>query len=854
MSDDWSPDVDHVQLEASLDKLVEGVLRTPEIHDELERARLSESEILADVLADELFRAQAAGRYHTVVDHTQELRDHEKVEPPWWESGWRPDPWQWGALAFAAVFPTGSVLLAFSLMWPLPWLWQVLLVIAMYHFDPITRKALHVGIPATTWARLQWGRKRRVLLLKMPLLHYGWKQAIREEIVLPEVREKINNKRSTLFDHHLRIRDARGLRSADDLSFIIQTKSVEALRRELHRLNSGAIALAGSRGAGKTTLINAIEAGRLPRRDNRPILTIKAAAPAKYEPRDFVLHLHALTCRIVLSHLKTVTGAPTGDAHYDRWHILHRRARFRENVAVTTRRLIRTFALCLFSTAVACLFWYDIHTVATQFATDTIVLLNRLRNEPLSAVIASVGSSPALRTIAWCVLALGFVRGFFGFASVALGIMRAVLARSVRGTAVSSQRLKQWWRGSATRRALVRGVNRLFTLADLAHLAPRFSLERDRSEPIIKPYRLDSALTALQTLTEQQLRRIRFLQTHTEGWSGKLNAPKNIGMGFERSIQHAEQALTHPEIVEELRNFLHATATVLRRTSGISLIVAIDELDKISSPEQAHELLNEIKGVFGVPNCIFVVSVSEDALTAFERRGVPVRDALDSAFATMIPVAPFTLDESRNWLKRRVIGLSDPFICLCHCLSGGVPRELARTAAGLYDLHESHAEPDLELVANLLVTTDLTNKIRAFSHATHQLDPSPDISTFVLTLNTTDPATLSDPVGLDRLAIDLQPSTDCDITALTALRWEAAAYLYFCATIQTIFTNELKEAHLEQLTAPTNPQGLELLTKAKQALSLSPQLAWAHLTSFREANNIAPPTRAREHRLEQPND
>ena len=74
--------------------------------------------------------------------------------------------------------------------------------------------------------------------------------------------------------------------------------------------------------------------------------------------------------------------------------------------------------------------------------------------------------------------------------------------------------------------------------------------------------------------------------------------------------------------------------------SGIT--IAIDELDKFADPVQAHEFVNEVKTVFGVNSCVFLVSVSDDALASFERRGIPVRDALDSAFAAMIAVAPFS--------------------------------------------------------------------------------------------------------------------------------------------------------------------------------------------------------------------
>jgi len=122
--------------------------------------------------------------------------------------------------------------------------------------------------------------------------------------------------------------------------------------------------------------------------------------------------------------------------------------------------------------------------------------------------------------------------------------------------------------------------------------------------------------------------------------------------------------------------------------SGIT--IAIDELDKFADPVQAHEFVNEVKTVFGVNSCVFLVSVSDDALASFERRGIPVRDALDSAFAAMIAVAPFSLRECYDWLDRRLAGLPSPFACLCYCFAAGVPRELERAKATLMDMYIEH--------------------------------------------------------------------------------------------------------------------------------------------------------------------
>jgi hypothetical protein len=81
--------------------------------------------------------------------------------------------------------------------------------------------------------------------------------------------------------------------------------------------------------------------------------------------------------------------------------------------------------------------------------------------------------------------------------------------------------------------------------------------------------------------------------------------------------------------------------------------------------------LNDIKAIFGIDRCFFLVSVSEDAIASFERRGMPFRDAFDSAFDEIIAVHPLDFRDATRLLRRRVIGSSLPFEALSYCLSGG---------------------------------------------------------------------------------------------------------------------------------------------------------------------------------------
>ena len=351
---------------------------------------------------------------------------------------------------------------------------------------------------------------------------------------------------------------------------------------------------------------------------------------------------------------------------------------------------------------------------------------------------------------------------------------------------------------------------------------------------------MESAAIGSRRLAEQQLHRIRFLQTHTDGWSGKLSSPGWTGFGFTRTVQRAEQPLTHPEVIERLRDFLSTVVDVLVPYEINGVIVAIDELDKISDPADAQTFLNEIKGIFGVRWCLFLVSVSEDALTAFERRGIPIRDTFDSAFTTMIHIAPFTLAESRTWLAQRAIGIPEPFVCLCHCLSGGLPRELGRTATTLHDLYTEAKDSDdrrLPSIAQAMVAADLTTKIRAFAHTAAQLEPDNDGSGDPSELlGLLDPAVAryeSDELHtLTRNLLSAQEATPT--TALQRLQAEVASYLYFCATLLEVFAEDLTEHNLAQACDDTTAESLiDTLCRARQQLGVNAQVSWHLLVTFR---------------------
>ena len=146
------------------------------------------------------------------------------------------------------------------------------------------------------------------------------------------------------------------------------------------------------------------------------------------------------------------------------------------------------------------------------------------------------------------------------------------------------------------------------------------------------------------------------------------------------------------------------------------MIVGIDEIDRIGSVEQAERFIGEIKAVFGIPNCFFLVSVAEDVGFLFSRRSIVGQSTLEHSFDDVIVVDALELDEARKLLSTRVPGYTDSFVFLALALSGGLPREMIRVARRLVEVnHQETENQDFPRIGNLtlcLVVEDTAEVLR----------------------------------------------------------------------------------------------------------------------------------------------
>lgn len=381
---------------------------------------------------------------------------------------------------------------------------------------------------------------------------------------------------------------------------------------------------------------------------------------------------------------------------------------------------------------------------------------------------------------------------------------------------VGKTSLIEYFAGHGSRRALKVTVSapiqyepRDFVL----HLFASVCLAMLRTRPQRRWRRQD----AVAALTHQHLRNIQYLQTHTSGWSGKVTLAGSSEAGWSRQTQRERRPQTYPELVGALRDLLAAFA----QSEGVSpaVIIAIDELDKIESADDAQRFVNGIKGIFGAPGTQFLVSVSEDALASFERRGLPVRDAFDSAFHEIVRVDYLTLGDTAELLSSRVLRLPEPFKWLVHCMSGGLPRDVVRTARAMVALtSQDEPPPSLDEVCAALVADDLARKSHAFQLACRDIGDSPEVTEFIRSLR----KLRAD----ERFLLTLLPHLRKD-GELATLSRQAAAFVYYLATLLEVFRRDKVDSH--------GKDTFELLARARQSLAVHPRLTWLQVDEFRES-------------------
>ena len=362
---------------------------------------------------------------------------------------------------------------------------------------------------------------------------------------------------------------------------------------------------------------------------------------------------------------------------------------------------------------------------------------------------------------------------------------------------------------------------------------------------------------SLLSQAEAWLRAIKFQQSYTSGWSGALKLPIGFEGGMSRAVTLAATQLSLPEIVHFLTQFLEDVARKYQ------VIVGIDEMDKLATDALAQQFLNDIKSIFGLEGCFYLVSVSENAMSNFERRGLPFRDAFDSSFDDFIYVDHLEFRAGQELLEQRLVGRPIPFFALSFCMSGGLARDLIRSFRYILEVFQAEpTENSLRSLCRKMVNTDLVAKVRAIRTSAQKLDVEPELTELVSHLYALENS-LAEDAAMIQSALELlsfaarredRPTAQAQekegdgreskngedraagLAQLKDLADELGSYVQFSVTMRQFFDDGVPP---EVFTTPRAGGSIDNLAKIRQILGVNPGTARTLLARFRAANALA---------------
>lgn len=627
-----------------------------------------------------------------------------------------------------------------------------------------------------------------------------------------------------------------GLSDVSNPDYEVETRARRELGRLLREMGGGTIGISGPRGAGKTTLIQSFCKPDLP---TTPIeqrtIRIEASAPIQYDARDFILHLFSAVCYAVLD-LVGLKRSAVRKAHEEAEiptparMVFSRRRLLLSYLSIALVFVSATFlflGMAGFLTTVPPPEESKQEPSVSQTGTDLArqvqlrektVPNNGRGAEPSEATGGDSSSRdarrPPVKTLRSELLGLLQLNkgGLFRWGSYSLVL--AILLYVARP-----------WLLRLFEPRPTTGPRTFKSLVDWA---------REQGYEILQSERwLSAAATAYHHILN-----IHFQQSFSTGWKGSLSASVLSAERSEtQSFSTKQQTL--PDIVSEFRDYLRSLAV------ASAVTIAIDEMDKMEAPERAQQFLNDIKAIFGVPDCIYLVSISESAMSSFERRGLPIRDAFDSSFHEVVRVKYLDIEESIEIVNQRVIGLPIPFDGLCHCLSGGLARDLIRCCRKVVTL--SSDTTDLRTVTHKMVRDEISAKVDALHIAVKNLSIEPELARFVSNLVDINANDFSAArllfvarelwqLASDALAVSGGPAEEAaQRAAIAGFASELGGYLYYLATVEELFAGSLNEGMFKR-------GGLvEKLALARQNLAVNPQVAVTMISNFRhEHPNMTP--------------
>ncbi|HWY11451.1 MAG TPA: P-loop NTPase fold protein [Bacteroidia bacterium] len=623
--------------------------------------------------------------------------------------------------------------------------------------------------------------------------------SILEKAIKPRMRAIINESLKASYSNLLGVIEAPGLSEVVNPSQTINTLAQSRLDFLFNNMPGGSIGIAGPRGAGKSTLIqNYCGTQRTVERiKDKKILPVFTSAPVEYDTRDFILHLFASTCYSLLKQEgvqnPSINFEELNKSSSDPYKLIS------ANFLETLKDICSSFGLLF-------IFLSAIIVVSGNPALFHIEPISRVN--PFLLLDIKAGD----------VFKLGLLLTFISF----------FIQKKTGGS----------W-GSYISEAF-QNINPLKAASRLVYRLFRGSKSIEEEENKKKEIKIEKP--TISQIAIDKLQKIKFQQTFTSGWSGSLKASVLEGE-INSAITFAEKQMTNPEIIQEFTEFL----TVI--PLEYQIVIGIDELDKMESDQQAQKFLNEIKSLFGLPRCFYLISVSENAMSNFERRGLPFRDVFDSSFDSIVYVDYFNIDESADLLSRRVIGKPLPFFYLSYCLSGGLPRDLIRAFRQITEIKQKEPkEMTLDSITLSIIISEIKLKMRALNFVAKKSEGLPETEKLIELLFNLQNEIISGEILITYLKElkkwrsgehlkmpcpeKLQPLKE----NILRLFDEVTGYIFLMITFLEFFSRPVTE---QNITKSVTDGDFRKLAMAKQAMATNSLIAKKMIKDFRESHNMA---------------
>lgn len=728
----------------------------------------------------------------------------------------------------------------------------------------------------------------------------AWYRELKSKAVSPVIDEVIDQFLGEDRDSLLLPDRHDGLRSPRDPEFQVANGAARSLVRKIEQIDGGTIAVSGPRGVGKTTAIELC----LEEAD----FAVFAQAPASYAPHDFLTSLFKRVCEEFLRR----TGYPVPE--FVRLPHLHR---FAHRFTPVLKRAVRWLAYAVPAAALVVLGLFATARSLEAERGDELRRLTAELSEDVRAHVLAVWRGEAVGTglIVCCVgVAIWLMRRSAVIPSGLRRLWSAVVILCIAGLLLGPfvslffdpevRRLAS----SETNAGLMAGM----ALLGLAWFGSAATLSAEGGPVVIGPWTmpqrtlhkslllfpvaaaallgLTSAGRAILTDAENPLRlsalilggilgklplrsRWRLLETepklikdcrnqlyrlHTSQSTSAGGTAQLLSLGASYTTTLSTLPPNYPELVADFRDLLGRISEEYH-SAGKRVIVAIDEVDRLGTEEQALAFLREIKAILGVPHVHYLISVAEDVGAAFVRRGLPYRDVTDSSLDEVVHVHPGSLEDSAAILEMRAPGITDPYVLLAHSLAGGIPRDLIRYGRRLMEIQDTTSHLALADISRAVILEELTETLSGFRVLLAKQQWSPENSQVLDSFRSL--LVYLRIAGLDRehdrdLWRVLQtfaaggPYDEAQPNGLQlearSLLDEAAVYAYFSYTLLGIFTPG-GFTRRRTLAALRGPDGdAELLGVARLELAVSPYSARPLIDTIRVAWGLTP-SDARSH-------